>query len=280
MYLRRSTTLLCMAMLILTIVATPAEAAAGDSASDPIPLASSLPQTTWVDTTSATSEADDPPQTCDRWTPGELRLAATTFYSYTAIKNTVLTSDARSPGGTAPHASVYTYDESGALVQWGCSNGSVDRLILPAGRKYLIMMGTCCEPYAANGGLAELVLTEQPPPLDIEVQVTQTLVDKKTGAAYINGVITCTTSATRGIQLSGGELRQRVRGTNALVISRFNEAVYCDPTTPTHWSIPLGPSSGAFSVGDAHLTFSWQGWDDFTTDSGYVDTDIRLAPYR
>lgn len=39
MYLRRSTTLLCMAMLILTFVATPAEAAAGDSASDPIPVA-------------------------------------------------------------------------------------------------------------------------------------------------------------------------------------------------------------------------------------------------
>src|SRR5688500_18812542 len=133
MYLRRSTTLLCMAMLILMIVATPAEAATGDSASDPSPLGSSLPQTISVDTTSATSEADDPSQTCDRWAPGELRLAATTFYSYTAIRNTVLTTDARSPGGTAPHASVYTYDGSGALVQWGCSNGSVDRLILPAG---------------------------------------------------------------------------------------------------------------------------------------------------
>ena len=31
-------------------------------------------------------------------------------------------SEARSPGGTAPHASVYMYDGAGALVHLGCSN--------------------------------------------------------------------------------------------------------------------------------------------------------------
>jgi hypothetical protein len=280
MYIRRSTALLSMVTLVLTMSATPAKAATGDSASDPIPLADSLPQTMWVDTTSATADADDPSQACDRWPPGELRLGATSFYSYTAIKNTVLTSDARSPGGTAPHASVYTYDGSGAPVQWGCSNGAFDPVILPAGRKYLIMMGTCCEPQAPGGGLAELALTEQPPTLDIDVRVTQTLVEKKTGTVFLNGTVTCTTTATRGIEVSGGELRQRVRGTDAFVFARFNERLVCDPTAPTPWSLPLGPSSGAFSVGAAHLTFSWQGWDDFTSDSGFVDMDVRLGPYR
>ncbi len=280
MYVRRGTALLLMITLLLVMEASPAGAATGDSASDPIPLASSLPHALWVDTTSATAEPDDPSQLCSGWGPSELRLGATTFYSYTATKDTVLASDARSPGGTAPHASVYTYDGSGALVQWGCSNGAVDRLILPAGQKYLIMMGTCCEPQGASGGLAELSLTEQPPPLNLDVRVTQALVEKKSGTVLLNGIITCNTPVARGIDVSGGELRQRVRGTDAFVIARFNDRLVCDPSAPTPWSLALGLTSGAYSVGKAHLTFSWQGWDDFTTDSGFIDMDVRLAPYR
>jgi len=76
-------------------------------------LPSTLPQTIWVDTTSAIAEPEDPSQLCPGWGPTELRLDATTFYSYTATTNTFLLSDARSPGGTAPHASVYTYDSFG-----------------------------------------------------------------------------------------------------------------------------------------------------------------------
>jgi hypothetical protein len=280
MYIRRGTALLSMIMLLLTMSATPAGAATGDSASDPIPLASSLPQTIWVDTTSATAEPDDPSQLCAGWGPSELRLDATTFYSYTATKNTVLVSDARSPGGTAPHASVYTYDSSGALVQWGCSNGAVDRLVLPAGQTYLIMMGTCCEPQGASGGFAELSLTEQPPPLDIDVRVTGALVEQKTGKVILNGIITCNTVVNSpGIQVSG-ELRQQMGRTDKLVVARLDVFLQCVPSADTPWSLIITPASGTFSVGKAHLTLAWQGSDHFTTDSGLTDVDLRLAPYR
>jgi hypothetical protein len=271
----------CILVAVAFGATTPsAMAASGDSASDPIVLPSSLPQSVWVDTTSATAEPEDPSQLCVGWGPSELRLDATTFYTYTATRNTFLLSDARSPGGTAPHASVYTYDSSGTLVQWGCSNGWPDRLILPAGQTYLIMMGTCCEPQGVDGGLAELSLTEQPPPLDIDVQVTGALVDKKSGAATVYGTVTCNILPSYGVQVSGGELRQQVKGTKAFVVYRFNSGFSCDPSAPTRWSIALSPDSGAYSVGTAHVFFSWQGWDDFTTDSGYVDMDIRLEPSR
>lgn len=280
MYLRRVTALLSMITMIVMTGATPAEAGTGDSASDPVPLASSLPQTIRVDTTSATAEPDDPSQSCAGWGPSELRLDATTFYSYTAATNTVLVSEARSPGGTAPHASVYTYDSSGALVQWGCSNGQPDRLILSAGRKYLIMMGTCCEPQGVNGGLADLSLTEQPPLLDIDVHVTQAFVEKATGRFIINGMITCNTVVNSPGTRVSGELRQQTGRTDRIVVAQINDGFGCDPSAPTPWTLVGGPASGAFSPGKARLTLSWRGSDNFTTDSGVIDIDVHLTPYR
>ena len=256
---RRLVLLLVTVSLVLMGTGSPVSAAVGDSVSDPIVLSAPLPITVATDTTAATSDATDPDVWC-----GPLRPNATTFYSHTASVPTYVTF----VGDDRGRAAVYAIDDGGNLQNMGCLTEGV-LITLSAGQRYVIMVFQCCDP-GDPGGLGTLGLRAVPPPLDADVNITSTVVERPTGVVRISGTVNCNTPAD---VFGGGELRQR----NETAEFSFGY-VPCDESGQGIWSATVAFTGGALRSGTARLTIGWGAvsWGERTQDAGNIDMDVRL----
>jgi len=228
------------------------------------PIAS-LPFTDQVDSTSALAAPDDP--SCYSrdasvwwaWTaPVSGRIEANTFGSdyYTTLG--VFTGQRGALSYIACNASGFSSD-----VQFDAVEGVT----------YYFMVAS----WNGSGGRTVLNVRPGPPPLSVSVAFDrQSAVTPSTGAAVVNGTVTCSRLA---YVLLFGQLRQ-VRGGQTIEGS-FWTSVTCDVGGATHWAAPVtygtpalfrGRSAALFSGGRAEVTVWGYAWDPARGESRLLDS--------
>ena len=224
-----------------------------------------LPYAETLDTTEATTDADD---TELNGTCGAPATDASVWYSYTAPADQVVIVDVG--------ASDYS---SGVLVGVG-SPGSLSIVACgPFGVSFLAASG---ETYAilaiddqldgtGNGGTLQLSVTEAPPPAQIDIAVDPVgSFNAKTGTATIRGTVTCTAGAFAFISAQASQAvgRFTVNGFG------FSE-VLCDGTSQA-WSVEVVAQNGQFKGGRAMTVVFGQACN-FACGFDQEETTIRLS---
>jgi hypothetical protein len=239
--LRRTALLLLAVPALLLLAASPAIAQppANDDF-DSATVVPGLPFTDQLDTTEATTAADDP----DCFGQG-----ATVWYSFTPT--TDLRVDANTLGSDYDTTlSVYT-GTPGALTQIACNDdaaGSLQsrvRFDATAGETYFFMVGAFG---GGPGGNLTFNLDVAPPPLELGLTIdpTGSVVPSK-GVATISGTVTCSQPASVGVE---GRMEQRVG--RLLIHGFFSAFVECTPPA-TAWSATVEGENGLFVAGRAQV---------------------------
>jgi hypothetical protein len=205
----------------------------------------SVPLSASVDTTEATTDADDAIDGC--FPPA---TDASVWYELTAA----------SDGGLVVDVSGSTYS-AGVTVATGspdgfalvtCGPGAV-AFGTSAGQTYTILVFDYQGDGGGNGGTLNITVDEVPPPPEVDVTVDPFgHFNAQTGSATITGAITCTGTAEKPfIQV---QLRQTV---GRFVISGLGFAEFqCDGTTQP-WSVEVFSENGVFKGGRAvSVTFA------------------------
>jgi Family of unknown function (DUF6299) len=200
-----------------------------------------LPFSDTVDTTEATTDADDVElnEQC-----GAPATDASVWYEFTASIEQAVLVDV-----TASDYSAGALVAVGSPGDWevlNCGPGGTAFFSVP-GETYIILAFDDQEDGVGSGGTLVISVDEAPPPPEIDVTVDRTgTFDPQTGSATISGTVTCSSDAE--FAFVDVELRQSV---GRFVISGFGGIeVFCDGTTQS-WSVEILGSNGLFKGGRA-----------------------------
>jgi hypothetical protein len=205
-----------------------------------------LPFIETIDTTEATTDADDAEANAQCGAPV---TDASVWYEYTA------TSDAGfvvETGNSSYSAGLLVATGSpGSFVVVTCSPSSV---FVPSttGETYAILVFDDQYDGEGNGGTVDVAISEVPPPPVLDVTIASSgKFNAKTGSATILGTLSCTGGDVDGknfIDVQVGQTVGRVRF-NGEGFTTFA----CDGSTQT-WSAEVFSSSGKFAGGKATVT--------------------------
>lgn len=244
---RLSIVLSLVVLLTLTLV-TPALAAAppNDTYAGRTTIAG-LPFSETLDTTEATTDADDA-----EWnaTCGAPATDASVWYEWTADSDGTFIVDATDSDYTV--GITVAIGAPGAFELVACGP---DALAFEAvdGETYAIVAFDDQFDGGGNGGSLSIVVDVPPPPPVVDVSVDPVAsFDAQTGSVTVTGTVTCTGEANFGfIEL---QLRQRA---GRLIINGFGFAEFtCDGTTQS-WSAEVFGDNGLFRGGHAaSVTFA------------------------
>lgn len=268
MRLTRSITVLFAAVLLLALQALPAVAAPPSNDTIGGATAVSLGFSQELDTTEATTDADDAQLNANCGAPA---TDASVWYSFTAAAD----------GGVVVDVSQSDYS-AGVLVGVGspgsleivtCGPGTVG-FTAEAGTTYYILAIDDQGDGGGNGGTLRISITEAPPPPTVEITVDPIgRVDPQTGVAYLTGTYTCTNADSIDVF---GEARQTI-GVRATVVGFFGffDVGTCDGTAHT-WSATVFPDNGKFAGGKTMtVTFAFA-CGAFECADGYVEQTVKL----
>lgn len=231
-----------VALTVIAVTVTPAVAAPpGNDVFAGAEVIAAVPFSTSLDTTEATTDADDAELNL---TCGAPAMDASVWYRFTASTDDAYLADAS--------ASNYS---AGVFVATG-SPGSFT--VLACGPGGAAWQGTTGETYSilviddqldggGNGGTMALTVDVAPPPPALDVTVNSTAqFDSKTGSAILSGTIMC--GADAQFAFLEAQLTQRV---GRLLIRGFGFTdVTCDGTTRT-WTVEVFGDNGVFKGGRA-----------------------------
>ena len=228
------------AVLLFTLIfASPALAAAPGSdtfgGSTVIPA---LPYAETLDTTEATTDADDAELNALCGAPA---TDASVWYSYTAPADQLVIVDVSASDYSA--GVLVGVGSPGSLAIVACGPGTVG-FSATSGQTYAILAIDDQLDGVGNGGTLQLSVTEAPPPAAIDIAVDPIgSFNAKTGTATIGGTVTCTAGAFAFIS---AEARQAV---GRFIVSGFGfSEVLCDGTSQA-WSVEIVAQSGQFKGG-------------------------------
>ena len=236
------------ALTAITITNTPALAAPPtNDVYSGAEVIGGIPFTTTLDTTEATTDADDDEMNA---TCGAPAMDASVWFSFTSS-----TDDAYLADASASDYSAGVFVATGAPGSFevlACGPGGA-AWQATAGQTYSILVIDDQEDGGGNGGTLELTVDVAPPPPALEVTVDSTaLFDAKTGSAILSGTIMC--GADAEFAFLEAQLTQRV---GRLLIRGFGGTdVTCDGTTRP-WTIEVLGDNGLFKGGkSASATFA------------------------
>jgi hypothetical protein len=242
--MRRTALLVTIVALASMALAAPAFAAAptGDLYANRTTIAS-LPFTESVDTTEATTDANDTEAVgpC-----GPVPTDASVWYEYTAASDAGFLVDTNS--STYSTGIVVATGSPGSFQLVTCNAGAIAVPSIP-GETYAILVFDYQGDGGGNGGTLDITVADVPPPPVLDVTVAPTgHFDSKTGVATIHGTVTCTGGDFEGksfidVQLTQAIGRIRLSGEGFTTFS-------CDGTTQA-WSAEVFSSAGKFAGGKA-----------------------------
>lgn len=232
----------------ILLVASPALAAApsNDMLSGATPI--STGSNTVLDTTEATTDADDVEANASCGAPA---TDASVWYSFTPAVDGGVVVDVSSSSYSA--GVLVTTGGPGSLARVTCGPGAVT-FNATAGTTYNILAFDDQFDGGGNGGTLNLSLEPVPPPPTVAVSVTSGRVDR-TGATTLTGTLTCTDAE---FVIIFGDLSQTVgRFTTIRGQFSFGPGSTCDGT-PQPWTALVVPQSGKFAGGKAAaVTFTF-----------------------
>jgi hypothetical protein len=240
--MKRLAVVISTIMLLTFVVATPTLAAApSNDTYGGRETILDLPFEATIDTTEATTDADDAEWNSQCGTPG---ADASVWYEFTAVEDGRLQLDLASDFS---EGAVILTGEPGSLAPVECYPYSPVTFRVYAGETYLIVAFDLQQDEGGNGGTLSLFLHALPPlPPTPTVDLTLDPVgafNAQTGAAVVTGTVTCTGDDYAGVDI---QLRQQV---GRFIVSGWSYTmVWCDGTTQP-WSAEVIGSNGLFKGG-------------------------------
>jgi len=239
--MKRMLFLVTIVALLTVGTATPVLAAPPDNDSYAgRAIIGSVPFAQSVDTTEATTDADDTEALAGCPAPA---IEASVWYEITAVADGVLVVDVSS--STYAAGVIVATGNPGSLAIVACNAFSV-AFGTAAGETYAILAFDF-EAGAGNGGTLNITVDELPPPPSIELTVDRTgHFNAKTGSATVTGVITCI----------GGDAPGKIGVGLTQAIGRFKftgeggAEFACDGTTQ-RWLAEVSSNTGKFAGGKA-----------------------------
>jgi hypothetical protein len=240
--LRKSSLILFLAIALSLLVAAPVLAAApsNDTYSGRTEVSLGFSET--LDTTEATTDADDAEANAECGAPA---TDASVWYELTSAEEVAVLVDVSESDYSAGVIVVTGSPGSFAIVD--CGPGAV-AFLAEAGTAYAILAFDDQLDEGGNGGTLVISISEPPPPPDVTLTVDGTgTFDPITGAATITGTITCTDGADAFIDVSASQRvgRFTIRGFG------FTE-VACDGSEQA-WSVEVRGESGQFKGGNVNV---------------------------
>jgi len=240
---------LCATGSLLVLAASPALAAApsndtfaGAAAIGAIPFNTSL------DTTEATTDADDVSANTNCGAPA---TDASVWYSFTPSADIGIVADVSS--STYSAGAIVVTGTPGSFELQACGPGAV-AFFATAGTTYYLLLFDDQLDGSGNGGVLNLTVAEIPPPPSIDVTVNpRASFNAHTGEATLSGTVLCTGEAL--FSFLDIELSQKV-GRVATIRGFTSLEVVCDGVVHP-WSAIITPESGEFRGGKgASVTFA------------------------
>ena len=160
----------------------------------------------------------------------------------------------------------------GSLAPVSTCNFYNARVDLSAGTTYYIEVGgELGGPVASPGDFLAVSIQEAPPPLEVNVEVTQARVGEHPGTVIVMGTVGCNKEAE--FLTVYGEVRQR-QGLNVAVASYYL-AVGCSPVLTT-WTATATGGNRVFLPKVASITVWARACDIDSCDEDYADASIKL----
>lgn len=207
-----------------------------------------LPLVQTVDTTEATTDADDAETNANCGAPA---TEASVWYAFTPASNQFVVVDV-SRSSYSAGAIVAT----GAPGSFSLRTCGPRRVVFSAvgGQTYYILAFDDT-PGGVNGGTLEIQFIEAPPPPEVHMAIDPVgHFDARTGVATVTGTLTCSGTAS-GSMFVDASLTQHV---GRFTINGFGFAVIsapCDGTSQP-WSVTIEGQDGKFAGGRATLSAS------------------------
>lgn len=258
------------ALVLATAVTTAGPAFAAPAGNDTYPgrtVVGSVPFAETVDTTEATTDADDAEINAQCGAP---MTDASVWYQLTAATD----------GGMVVDVSQSTYS-AGAIVATGgpgnwtvqaCAPGTVGFTAV-AGETYTILAIDDQYDGGGNGGTLNIKIDHIPPPPTIDITVNKfASFDPHSGSATVSGTVTCTSDASWASLDTF--LRQQV-GRLTTISGWGSTSLVCDGTAQS-WSAWVYPDSGKFAGGKAASVSFALACGVFDCGFDYVERTVQL----
>jgi hypothetical protein len=199
-----------------------------------------LPFSESLDTTDATTDADDAEANAQCGAPA---TDASVWYELTAAEDGFVVVDVSGSSYTA--GIIVATGAPGAFAVLTCGPGAI-AFPTTAGETFAILAFDDQADGSGNGGTLNITIDTAPPPPTVDLTVDPIGHFTSSGSAIISGTVTCVGIADfTSIDV---ELRQRV---GRFVISGFGSTPFtCDGTTQP-WSVEVFASNGLFKGGHA-----------------------------
>jgi len=222
-----------------------------------------------LDTTQATTDADDANANAFCGAPA---TDASVWYSYTAATDGGVVVDVSSSNYSA--GVIVVSGSPGAFSLEACGPGATS-FFATAGTTYHVIAFDDQFDGGGNGGALHIQFAEAPPPPTVEVTVNPTgYVNAKTGVATISGTITCTNADFVDMF---AQLTQRI-GVRATVLGFggiFSDGSACTGS-PQPWTSDVFPDGGKFAGGkSASFTIAFACGPFMCADS-FVEQTVKL----
>jgi hypothetical protein len=237
------------ALVIATVVNAGGSAYAAAPSNDTYSgrvVVGALPYSATVDTTEATTDADDAELNANCGAPA---TDASVWYQLTAPTDGGLVADMST--SSYPAGAIVATGGPGAWNVVACAPGAVGWSAI-AGETYTILVFDDQSDGAGNGGTLNLRIEVAPPPPSIDVTVDPTARFTRTGSAIVTGTVICDSTAV--FAFLDTELSQTV---GRFVVRGFSTTdITCDGTTRP-WSVEIIADNGTFAGGKAaSVTFA------------------------
>jgi hypothetical protein len=222
-----------------------------------------------VDTTEATTDADDVDIAAGCL--GVPALDASVWYSLTATADMGIVVDVSS--STYSAGVIIASGDPGAYTVEACGPGAAVWSAL-SGVTYTILVFDDQEDGAGNGGTLQINVAEAPPPPELTLTVNpRGTFDSHTGGARISGTITCTGEAD--FSFIDVQVRQK---TGRLFIDGegFIEGFTCDGSTQA-WTTDVLPFNGVFKGGRTITVTFAEACGAFECGDGFDQSIVSLS---
>jgi hypothetical protein len=227
-----------------------------------------LPFTDQVDTTEATSDADD--DAIAAQCAGVPAWDASVWYQITAAESGALAADFSASSYSA--GGFVVTGSPGSFILVTCGPGAVAWPTV-AGETYSLVVFDDQGDGGGNGGVLNLTIDIAPPPPEIDVTVnTKGTFNPRTGEATISGTVTCSGDAQ--FAFLDVELSQTV---GRLIVRGFSGTnVTCDGATRP-WSLLIRGENGTFGGGKALSVTVAVACGPFLCGEDFNETMVRLT---
>jgi Family of unknown function (DUF6299) len=261
--MRRISFLVGLAVVLNLVLISPVLAQPTNDTFGGATVIGALPFSDTVDTTEATTDADDAEANTNCGAPA---TDASVWYEFTATEDAVIVVDVGASNYTAGIIVVTGEPDSFEFVTCDAFFVAFEAL---AGETYRILAFDFED---GTGGTLQISVDEAPPPPEISLTVDPTGQKTKSGSAIVSGTVTCTGENIE-FTFIDVELQQRV---GRILISGFGSIDFpCDGDTH-EWSVEVFGENGLFKGGHAAaLTFA-VACDPFFCGEAFEEATVKL----